>query len=186
MSDLTLFCPQCFADEGSGSWDHHVIRHDAGGHCTNCGNGSCIQIPKWAIDSIRQQASWVGKRHYPHDEDRERYVERQALLSLVVTFPGRTAERLADDTDPPSWNVSQVMPDGRRVMTIVRAPDEDCALHWSGLTYYTESQLAAKRDLARQSSADRDNEHMRRHSILGDIDRAIEQRNSTKNDGEGG
>lgn len=134
--DVVMFCPGCFADEGGGSWAHNVYKTDSGAYCTNCGNGSCVALPKRAVESIRQQASWVGKRYYPHDEDRERYVERQALLALVTEFPGRSAVRLADDPDPPSWNVSQIMPDGRQVQTIVRAPDEATAIRWSGLTYY--------------------------------------------------
>lgn len=64
--DMELFCCQCFASEASGSWDHVVV----GSFCTNCcGNGTTFPLPKAAIESIRQQASWVGKRYYPHAED---------------------------------------------------------------------------------------------------------------------
>lgn len=139
--ESAMFCPACFADEGSGSWMHAVIRTDRGGHCANCGNGSCIDIPKWAIELIRQKASWVGKRYYSHDEDRVAHLERRTLLALVKEFPGRTATRVVDDPDPLSWNVYQKMPDGRSVQTTVRAPDEETALRWSRLTYYTAGQL---------------------------------------------
>lgn len=61
------FCPCCFASETSGSWDHVVI----GGYCTNCGNGSTVDLPVWAIEEIRRNASWVGKRYYPCDEDKK-------------------------------------------------------------------------------------------------------------------
>lgn len=66
--DWELFCCRCFASESSGSWDHVVV----GSFCANCcGNGTAFPLPKMAIESIRNQASWVGKRYYPHKEDAE-------------------------------------------------------------------------------------------------------------------
>ena len=71
-----LFCCQCFASESSGSWDHVVV----GSFCTNCcGNGTAFPLPKVAIESIRNQASWVGKRYYPHKEDTDLRAEVEAL-----------------------------------------------------------------------------------------------------------
>jgi len=74
--DWELFCCQCFASESSGSWDHVVV----GSFCTNCcGNGTAFPLPKTAIESIRNQASWVGKRYYPHKEDADMRAEVEAL-----------------------------------------------------------------------------------------------------------
>lgn len=61
------------------------------GHCFNCGGGGTITIPAWAIKSIRGQASWVGKRYYPHEEDKERSEEIKALRALAPDDPERTA-----------------------------------------------------------------------------------------------
>jgi Zn ribbon nucleic-acid-binding protein len=85
-ADTVSFCPQCFADDHGGSWGSGVL---PGGHCINCGAGGAIAMPKWAVESIRQNASWVGRRYYPGSEDKEILDERKALLSLVETFPGR-------------------------------------------------------------------------------------------------
>ena len=131
MTDKTAmvrFCPCCFADEDSGSWQHVVVS----GHCTNCGNGSTVELPRWAVDSIREQASWVGKRYYPHVEDREAAAERAALLALVTSFPGRTAK---ESDDPGRWNVTQQRADGRSVMTMVNAGSSDEAMRKCGLRY---------------------------------------------------
>lgn len=85
-SRLMRFCPRCFADEETGSWRHVVT----GSHCTNCGSSSTIDIPAWAIGSIREQASWVGKRYYPIEEDRQARKELALLRSKMTEFPGRS------------------------------------------------------------------------------------------------
>jgi hypothetical protein len=108
-NDVLLFCPCCFASSEGGSWGEVVIE----GHCFNCGaGGSGIEMKRWAVDSIRQQASWVGKRYYPHDEDKQRHEELKVLRALIPSFPGRTA-RLSEDgkaSEPGKlvWWVEQV------------------------------------------------------------------------------
>lgn len=118
MSDrIVAFCVQCFADEDSGSWSHAVIPE--ADFCANCcASGTLVRIPARAVGSIRQQASWVGKRYYPNDEDRQRYEERADLLETISVFPGRSA-RLEEDR----WVVTQLLPDGRHVSTFVRKQD---------------------------------------------------------------
>jgi len=132
---IIRFCPGCFADEHGGSWDHVVI----GNHCTNCGATGTISIPKWAVESIRKQASWVGRRYYPCDEDHENYAERQALLSTIQTFPGRSA--FENPNEPGNWSVTQKLPKNRSVMTTVKADSLDKALRKCGLRYVSEEDL---------------------------------------------
>jgi len=80
-NDMELFCVQCFASESSGSWVHVVV----GSFCTNCcGNGTTMPLPKAAIESIRQQASWVGKRYYPHAEDLAKVAVPQPSIDLAT------------------------------------------------------------------------------------------------------
>lgn len=107
--DWELFCCQCFASESSGSWDHVVV----GSFCANCcGNGTAFPLPKAAIESIRNQASWVGKRYYPHKEDAEvdalrKDAERYQWLSKRHANPlekewyvyGATGPILSDSID---------------------------------------------------------------------------------------
>lgn len=103
---VILFCAKCFASSEDGSWGERVDGDDKGSHCFNCGAGNCaVRIPRWAVKSIREQASWVGKRYYPHEEDKEIHNEVQALRKLVKKFPGRTAERCEK-----GWWVSQEIP----------------------------------------------------------------------------
>ena len=97
---LRRFCPRCFADEKTGSWGHVVT----GSHCTNCGSSSTVDIPEWAIDSLREQASWVGKRYYPNEEDRQARKELELLRSKMTEFPGRTAVLAGHG----QWHVKQV------------------------------------------------------------------------------
>lgn len=131
------FCPFCFASSKDGSWDHVAIA----GHCTNCGvsNGTVV-LPAWAVDRIRESASWVGKRYYPDKEDHEARSERQALLALVNVFPGRSVRPLEDST----YDVSQRLADGRRVSTLVRASSAEEAMRKSGLRYVPESNGESK------------------------------------------
>ncbi len=121
------FCPCCFATEENGSWDHTVANlSDGSGYCMNCGNGSCVVLPAWAVDSIREQASWVGKRYYPNDEDRETTVELLALRDAIGRYPGRVAELKPASEDfglPERWHVTQAMPSGRTT-TVMVAPIE--------------------------------------------------------------
>lgn len=129
MSD-TYFCPQCFASSADGSWGHVVI----GEHCTNCGNPNTIIVPEWSIKAIRQQASWVGKRYYPHEEDQEHIDERKRFLAMVESFPDRTAAYRET-----CWWVTQKLPNGGSISCMVDdAHDEASAIEasrYSSLPY---------------------------------------------------
>ena len=105
-----LFCTRCFASDTDGSWDHVVLDGAAeSNYCTNCGGGNTsVKIPRWAVEDIRQNASWVGKRYYPHREDYEKAEELKLLRSKTLIFPGRSAEKLEDG----KWRVTQVLPKG--------------------------------------------------------------------------
>lgn len=131
------FCPQCFACERSGSCDHVVV----GGHCTNCGNTATVMLPAWAVDSVRKNASWVGKRFYPCQEDLDRAEELSDLYAIVEEFPGRTATRCVDSTN--HYTVTQMLPggNGRRVIntSIGASPQE--AMRRSGLRYVPAHKL---------------------------------------------
>lgn len=141
--ELREFCALCFADDKSGSWGHVTT---GACFCTNCcANGSTIRIPAWAVRSIREQASWVGKRFYPHTEDREAHEERKALHDLVPSFPGR--EAIPQEDSPGLWQVTQILPVGS-VRTTVRAITGEQAMRQSGLRYVPQSELGKKADKA--------------------------------------
>jgi hypothetical protein len=137
-TDIVDFCVLCFADERGGSWGAGTT---GTGFCQNCSTShSEVKIPVWAVDQIRQSASWVGKRFYPNDEDFKIASERAELLKLVSIFPGRTATK-RDDGD---WDVWQELPVGS-VMTIRKAATAEEAMRSSALTYVSQEQLDAKR-----------------------------------------
>lgn len=120
-ANVLFFCPPCFATEEEGSGGSTCD----GVYCYNCGSGGTVALPRWAIVSIREQASWVGKRFYPHDEDREAHDELAALRRRMTTFPGRTA-RPPTDTKP-KWRVEQKRGKST-VMVWVDADSEEEAL----------------------------------------------------------
>lgn len=136
QNELREFCARCFADDKGGSWGSGT---SGTGFCTNCCSRATIRIPAWAVASIREQASWVGKRYYSHAEDREAYEERKVLLALVPEFPGRSFEQR--DDGPDQWNVWQKLPGGGSVMTIVRAETGEAAMRACHLRYVTSEQL---------------------------------------------
>ena len=108
------FCVCCFATDEGGSWGEGVVS----GHCMNCGaGGSTVRLPRWAVDSIREQASWVGKRYYPHEEDGVLGKEIRALRSAIGKYPGRTVTRVSRD-DEDSWEIVQRVVSGS-IMTVV-------------------------------------------------------------------
>ncbi len=126
QDDILAFCAMCFATGEGGSWGESVVVNEKNkndSHCFNCGAGGiAVQIPRWAVESIREQASWVGKRYYPNDEDLERYDEVKALRALVKKFPYRSVERIPDRPDDRgSWWVHQELPGGKRTSTTVKA-----------------------------------------------------------------
>ena len=111
--EIRQFCVRCFADDRNGSWGEGVHGDSVSGTlCANCGAmNSALAIPTWAVESIREQASWVGKRFYPHEEDYERSTEVKYLRSIAPP-PESTAERCDY-----GWNVTQ-----GRTSTIIKAP----------------------------------------------------------------
>lgn len=121
-ADVLVFCPMCFASNEGGSWGDGCDE----GHCFNCGaSNSTVKLPRWAIDSIRQQASWVGKRFYAHDEDKNLYEEIRHLRGTIKEFPGRSVERTEDGT---AWWVHQELPGGLRVSIVVEGGTKERAL----------------------------------------------------------
>lgn len=149
------FCCCCFATDEGGSWGHEVIAGPSGTLCTNCGaGGSAFPMPFYAAKSIREQASWVGKRYYPHEEDTENREERKRLLALVPDFPGRTArpvEHLNEDGEfevqPGQWWVKQKAPGKSGWETTINGETAEEAIEnsrFSSLTYYTEESLHAQ------------------------------------------
>lgn len=130
------FCPRCFADNLGGSWGEGVLS----GHCMNCGASPAITIPAWAVRSIREQASWVGKRYYPCDEDREISAELETLRAMLTDFPGRFAE---STNEPGSFRVTQLLPGGGRVWMVVDATTINEALDRlkTKLRYVSREQL---------------------------------------------
>lgn len=109
-NDLIWFCCKCFAGEDAASWGEVLSEY-----CMNCGSGGTpIRIPAFAANSIRQQASWVGKRYYANSEDKEAAEELKALRALVPSFPGRTARQAPtfDPAETAHWQVSQRLPNG--------------------------------------------------------------------------
>lgn len=119
------FCPGCFADSRGGSWGPGV----EGPWCGNCGSHGTVQMPIWAVDAIRKNASWVGKRYYPHQEDKELSRELRYLRSCMPAPIGRTVTRADyDGCNPNDWRVVQKYPDGSEVSTTVRAENAGPAL----------------------------------------------------------
>lgn len=118
----------CFASEQDGSWGQTAIRDV--NHCLNCGaGGSVIAIPPFAVKSIREQASWVGRRYYPNAEDTEATEERHDLLVFVESFYGRSAEPAT--TIAGHWNVTQKTPTGSSISTLIKADSEADAIEKS-------------------------------------------------------
>jgi len=106
--EIRHFCCLCFADDKGGSWGEGT--HPTAGWCANCGaGGSLIAIQAWAVASIRKNGSWVCKRYYPAEEDKETLAELKALRALVTEFPGRSVQRMPPPEDEPARNASQFM-----------------------------------------------------------------------------
>lgn len=140
--ELIPFCPACFASSENGSWSYTVM----GDFCSNCGAIGTITIPRWAIESIRHQASWVGRRYYPNQEDRENAAELRALRAIPKSFPGRTAQQ--DKEDKYRYWVTQRLDSNKTVSTSVKAASVDDAIEASRyvLPYVPEEQLNDRED----------------------------------------
>lgn len=132
-----MFCVSCFASGGE------VVNY-----CLNCGaGGGIVELVQWQVDEIRRNASWVGKRYYPAEEDLEAVVERRALLANVTTWWGRTAKPIDlecssnPEADRDRWWVTQLHHNGRTTATTVSATSHDEAIEaarYSGLPYIPE------------------------------------------------
>lgn len=110
---IAIFCTMCLASDTDASWGGEAMD----GHCFNCGAGGCtVQIPRWAVENIRKNASWVGKRYYAHEEDHEAAKEMRALRGLATEYPGRSTEKSVDGQ---AWWVMQKMGDGRTVSVLI-------------------------------------------------------------------
>lgn len=130
--ELLNFCPRCFASDDGGSWGAGTVDLQGGGsHCLNCGAGCSpsLQLPRWAIESIRSQASWVGRRYYPGEEDRDNHTELKALRALPKTFPGRTAEKI--EKEPYTYWVKQQLGKNKSVMSTFKASSPEDAIEAS-------------------------------------------------------
>lgn len=126
------FCVFCFgasSNELGASWGGDVGNN----YCMNCGaNGPNLLLPEWTIKSIRKQASWVGKRYYPNEEDTQTAEELKLLRALVPHDSGRIAEYVEADPEIPDhkgyWSVKQDMGGGKATWITVDAESEEEAL----------------------------------------------------------
>ena len=117
LKENILFCPCCFASNDDSSWGGDLTE----AYCMNCCHGQGLSMPRWAVVSIREQASWVGKRYYPHEEDYQAQEELQDLRAIPKTYPGRTAKLWG--AAPRFWSVEQKKPDGS-IISIMVSPDK--------------------------------------------------------------
>jgi hypothetical protein len=75
FEEKVTFCSGCFATNEDGSWQPNGwtvedVENGKDCYCMNCaGHGEIIIMSKYSANRIRQCASWVGKRYYPHEED---------------------------------------------------------------------------------------------------------------------
>jgi hypothetical protein len=137
--EIVDFCSRCFGSSDNSSWNEPVEED----YCFNCGAGGTVKIPRYAVDSIRSSAFFVGSRYYPNDEATELFEERKRLRSLVKEFPGRTAKPPFEDGAP--WFVEQKKPGNLWVSTAANgATNAEEALHACRLSlpYYDEESLA--------------------------------------------
>jgi hypothetical protein len=141
-----LFCVRCFASESAGSMGGTISPTDKqGALCGNCGaiNAAVPLSPK-AIESIREQASWVGKRFYPHGEDIDARAERKRLLKQVMTYAGRTAvlapEHVHKDV---TWFVSQRIGPNASVSVYVQADTAFTAMATDRLPFFDIDTVAS-------------------------------------------
>lgn len=121
---MVTFCVLCFSSE------------EPEGHCMNCGaNGSTVGLPRWAVDDVRKNASWNGRRKWPNDEDRDAAAELRWLRTTVARrAPDLCEGRVVDDGDRPgltrapspgNWVVHQQQPGGLWTQTsVAKLPGE--------------------------------------------------------------
>lgn len=100
-----------------------------------------------ASEEIRKQASWVGKRYCPCEEDYERDKEVETLYCLMTEYPGRSVECCFDDETGVYFNVSQKTPGGCETWTTYSArqcgsADEALAHARKTMPYFTQELYA--------------------------------------------
>lgn len=116
-----LFCVCCFASDTGGSWGEVCLPYS----CINCGaGGSTIELKEWQVKEIRRNASWVGRRYYPNDDDLKIDNELKMLRSLQTEFHGRTATL----NDGGWWDVRQATSPNSYTSISVKADSQDEAL----------------------------------------------------------
>lgn len=78
QDERVTFCSACFATNENGSstpngWSvRDVEDFGVNCYCMNCaGHGEIVIMSRRVTDAIRHNASWIGKRSYPCDEDRD-------------------------------------------------------------------------------------------------------------------
>lgn len=158
MSELkpgqVYFCSRCFATNEDGSMGGAIYPTlDDGCFCSNCcesySYSNKIVMRKADVLSIRSQASWIGKRYYPAQEDSDKNEElkrMRAVLKLSFPFPrGRHAEQQKDG----SWLVTQNTHGGGSVSQFITASSEQEALikSWdTTLPFYAEDPLSQSYD----------------------------------------
>lgn len=119
------FCSQCYASSEDGSMGGTAYAT----HCTNCGaSGPTLYVESYHVKALRAQASWVGRRFYPTDEDHANAAERERLLKLVRRFPGRSVRVLKDVGQ---YEVKQVTGKGQSTSMFVQAVSVNDALEKS-------------------------------------------------------
>jgi len=134
--DLLDFCVCCFATDEGGPYGEGTITIGENSACYSCGNsGPSLKIPRWAVDSIRKNGSWVCKRYYPSDEDIEENEMIKRLLATIKEFPGRSAK---PSSEPGLWWVEQATKGNTKKMVIVTAgsAEEAMAAAATKLPYY--------------------------------------------------
>lgn len=133
---LVAFCVRCFASSDDSSWGEVLLKE----YCMNCGcNGPHLEIPRYDVKEIRRNASWVGKRYYPAEEDRKNREELERLRSEMTSYPGRSVS----PADGEGWLVKQEKPDGTWISMYVDANSPNDALEKLRikLPFYKESDL---------------------------------------------
>ena len=113
------FCPCCFGSADNSSWGECVDDY-----CYNCGSGSTLKIPRWAVESLRKQASWVGKRYYPHEEDVDSQKELRLLRSLMPDNP----EDEVTPTEGGYWSVERRTSPTRTTSVLLLASSREDAM----------------------------------------------------------
>jgi hypothetical protein len=106
--------------------------------------GGIVQLPLPAVEEIRRNASWVGKRYYPCDEDVANREELAKLRGKMTEYPGRSVElREGAGYVETIYMVTQKLPKGRSVSVFVNAdtPEQAHEKTRTSLPYVEASEL---------------------------------------------